>query len=81
MDDGILGWENMHLSDNGEHSTYLFHSGQWHYGGDYGAGLRTCIMKYAETKVELVMRINCVDHTNPNIDSPRKILRNIFDNS
>jgi len=81
MDDGLLGWENEHGSANGEHGTYLYHSGGWHAGDDPAPGLRTCIMKYADTKVEVSLLMNCVDHPNPNIASPRKLLRIIFDNS
>ncbi len=79
MDDGYLGWENEKSSANGEHGTYLFHSGQWHFGGSTAPGLRTCIMKFADTKVEVSLLINCVDHPDPDIASPRKFLRKAFD--
>ena len=81
MDDDILGWENEKSSNNGEHGTYLFHSGQWHYGGADGGGLETCVMKFAENKVEVSLLFNCVDHPDPNLASPRRLLREAYDNA
>lgn len=81
MDSNFLGWENEHSSANGEHGTYLFHSGQFHYGESDAGGLRTCIMKYPANEVEVVLVMNCVDHPHPNIASPRKLLKIIYDQS